>query len=81
MKTLMQDLRYGARTLLRKPGFTLIALVTLALGIGVNTAIFTGFNIFLRPKPVKDPDTVVPLRVPGFAATGDVLLSRVRPFS
>ena len=59
MKTLLQDLRYGARMLLRKPGFTLIAIFTLALGIGVNTALFTGFNIFLRPKPVKDPDTVV----------------------
>jgi predicted permease len=43
----------------KKPGFTLIAIVTLALGIGVNTALFTGFNMFLRPKPVKDPDTLV----------------------
>src|SRR6185503_1280925 len=59
MKTLLQDLRYGARMLSRKPGFTLIALFTLALGIGVNSALLTGFNIFLRPKPVKDPDTVV----------------------
>ena len=59
MKILLQDLRYGARMLARKPGFTLIAIFTLALGIGVNTALFTGFNIFLRPKPVKDPDTVV----------------------
>src|SRR5204862_1736353 len=54
-----QDLRYGARMLVKKPGFSLIAILTLALGIGVNTALFTGFNIFLRPKPIKDPDTVV----------------------
>jgi macrolide transport system ATP-binding/permease protein len=54
-----QDLRYGARMLLKQPVFTLIAVVTLALGIGVNTALFTGFNLFLRPKPIKDPDTVV----------------------
>ncbi len=59
MQTLWQDLRYGARMLLKQPGFTLIAILTLALGIGVNTALFTGFNLILRPRPVKDPDTVV----------------------
>ena len=61
MQTLWQDLRFGARMLLKQPGFTLIAVVTLALGIGVNTALFTGFNLLLRPKPIKDPDTVVKL--------------------
>src|SRR5262245_50469573 len=65
MKTLIQDLRYGARILAKKPGFTLIAVLTLALGIGVNTALFTCFNIFLRPKPIKDPDTVVSLKYQG----------------
>lgn len=54
-----QDLQYGARMLLNKPGFALIAIVTLALGIGVNTALFTVFDAFvLKPLPLKDPDSI-----------------------
>jgi putative ABC transport system permease protein len=59
MTNLWQDLRYGVRTLLKKPAFTLIAIITLGLGIGVNTALFAGFNLLLRPRPIKDPDTLV----------------------
>ena len=60
MQTLWQDLRYGARMLLRNTIFTVVAALTLALGIGVNTTIFTLFySVALRPLPVKDPEGVV----------------------
>ena len=60
---MFRDLQYSLRSLLKRPGFTIGVVATLALGIGVNAALFSVFNLLLRPLPVKEPESIVRLFV------------------
>ena len=62
MDTLLQDLKYAVRTLAQNPGFTLLTVLCLALGIGVNSTIFSVVDtVSIRPLPFRDPDRLVTL--------------------
>src|SRR5262245_51384671 len=76
LERLWQDLRYGGRMLAASPGFTAIAVLSLAIGIGANTAIFSFADaLLLRPLPVARPGEVLTV---GSAATVDVLGTSLR---
>ena len=60
METILQDRRYAVRSLIKQPGFTAIAVLTLAVGIGANTAIYTVLDAtILQALPFKDPDRLM----------------------
>src|SRR5437667_1020612 len=79
LEDFLQDIRYGVRQLRRSPGFTAVATLTLALGIGVNTAIFSVINaVMLRMLPVESPEQLVQVGFQG-KHSGEPFVARVSP--
>ncbi len=84
MDSLLKDIRYGMRGLLRRPAFAIVAVIILALGIGANTAIFTLINaVLLKPLPVSKPEELVLFddSPSEGTSTGDPTTGRWRLFS
>src|SRR5262245_56883309 len=76
MRTFVQDFRYAVRLLIRNPGFAFVSIVTLALGIGVTTSMFSVVHaVLLRPLPYADPDRLVIVRAQAADGTFRPLLS------
>src|SRR5262245_8918137 len=63
MQTIWRDIRYGGRMLAKRPDLTWLAVMTPGLGIGVNTTLFSGFNLLARPTQIKNPDAFVKIEV------------------
>ena len=82
MESFFQDIRYGVRTLLRNPGFALVAMLSLALGIGANTAIFTITNaVFLNSLPVQEPSRLAQVQTSDLVTKSANALFNVSPVS
>ena len=77
MSNLVGDLRYAIRGFIRRPGFTVVATVTLALGIGANAAIFSAVRgVLIRPLPFRAPDRLVAFNAEQFIGNAELLYLR-----
>src|SRR6185503_7024974 len=77
----VQDLRFGLRALIKAPSFTIVVVLSLVLGIGVNTAIFTAVNGLMRPRAIHDPRTFVSISTTWSKSAYEYLLSHTPALS